>query len=93
MTTDKNFVDGMRFTDPRERAPKFIRGHISVNVPKFLEYASANQDARGWLNIDIKESKSGTLYLELNVWKPRGGPPESTKDEGYGEASSDELPF
>lgn len=76
----------MRYTTPHEKAPKWIKGNISVKVDDFIAFAQANQDARGWLNIDIKESKKGGFYLELNEWKRGTTKQEVPADrEGYGE--------
>ena len=52
----ENPLAAVRFTTPRENAPAWIKGHISVNVPKFRQFADENQDERGWLNINVKES-------------------------------------
>lgn len=77
---EKKFIDGMRFNEPPVKAPKWIKGQISVNVPKFRAYMDANQDDRGWLNIDVKEAKSGVLYLELNTYRQKREPP--VREEG-----------
>lgn len=69
MALDKKFVDGLRFNDPHERAPKWVRGTISVNIKRFLPYAEENADERGWLNIDVKKSRDGNLYCELNTYR------------------------
>lgn len=65
---DKNFIDGMRFNPPHEKAPIWIKGQIAIEVEKFIAYAKAHQDNRGWLNVDVKESKNGNLYCELNTY-------------------------
>lgn len=67
---DKKFIDGMRYAPPRDKAPKWILGSIAVEVTKFIEFAQANANNRGWLNIDIKEGRNGKTYLELNEYDP-----------------------
>lgn len=70
----KIFVDGAMFQRPREGAPEFIKGHLSINPVKLIAWMRANHkhmSQKGWLNIDLKaSSKDGTLYMELNTWKP-----------------------
>jgi len=66
---DKIFADGLMFQAPSEKAPDFIIGNLSVNVKKFTEFMEAQQNERGWLNLSIKKSKGGNLYVELNTWK------------------------
>ena len=69
MSNIKNFPEGLRFSSPSEKAPEWVKGQISVNVAKFLPWAEANQDERGWINLDLKVSKNGNYYLELNEWR------------------------
>jgi len=68
---EKQFVQGMWFKKPDEKTPEWIKGKISVKVDEFIEYAKQHKDDRGWLNIDLKKAKTGTLYLELNTFKPK----------------------
>lgn len=88
----KKFIEGMRFSEPRSRAPVWIKGHISVSVAKFLDFAQANMDERGWLNIDMKESKGGKIYLELDTWKPGARKYHETIEKAEEERPPDELP-
>jgi transglutaminase-like putative cysteine protease len=67
--TEKNFANGLRFTTPSEKAPEWVKGQISVKLEDFIAWAQANVDERGWLNIDVKESKNGSLYCELNTYR------------------------
>lgn len=66
---EKNFAAGMRFEKPGEKAPKWVKGRISIKVSEFVDWAKANQNERGWLNIDLKKSSKGALYLELNTYQ------------------------
>lgn len=93
MTTEKKFIDGMRYNEPREKAPAWVKGHISVNAAQFLPFMEANQDERGWLNIDIKESKGGKLYLELNTYRSGSRPQQATREPDLDPPANDDLPF
>jgi len=66
-----DFVNGMIFKLPHEKAPDFVKGKISVKVDEFIKFAQENQD-NGWLNIQLKVSKGGKAYAELDLWKPDG---------------------
>lgn len=63
------FVDGL-FIDRREKAPDFVKANLSFNVKKFTEYLESKANDRGYVNIDLKESREGKLYASLNDWKP-----------------------
>lgn len=65
---DNIFVDGMMFRKPKEGAPEWIKGQISVKFPEFITFAEEHAK-NGWLNIDLKKSKEGKLYLALNTYK------------------------
>jgi len=64
------FADGISFKKPREGAPEFIKGSISILVDKLIPFLKQHQDENGWVNLDLKRSKEkGTLYLSLNTYK------------------------
>jgi len=67
-----------------EKAP-WIKGQIGIKLDKFIAFAKQHVDDRGWLNIDIKESKNGEWYCELNTFKKTLQKPESLKEEASDE--------
>lgn len=72
--SDKIFVKGILFKRPEAGTPEWIKGKLAINpeiLAKFAEENKAHKSAKGWLKIDLKNSKDGTLYLELNTWKPQ----------------------
>ena len=54
--------------------------------PQDMEKIQTNLNGKGWINLSLKESKAGTLYLE--VYQPKGKPVEALSEK----ASAD-LPF
>ncbi len=73
---EKIFADGFRFEKPREGSPEFVKGRISIKVPEAITFLERHQSNAGWVNIDLKKSAGGKLYLELNTWTPKN----STED-------------
>ena len=74
----KIFADGIMFKKPREGSPEFVKGSISIKVNDFIEFCKKH-DSFGWVNLDLKKSATkGTLYLELNTWKPASKDPVDT---------------
>lgn len=59
------FGEGLRFDRPHEKAPDFVKGKLSINLRKFFEFAKKFK-GNEWLNFDLKTSKTGVLYLQLN---------------------------
>lgn len=74
------FANGVTF-QKRPKQPTFIVGQLGVNVEKFTEWI---KDKKGWINLDIKEKKSGDGYfLQVNNWKP-----EKRADKSKGEVDN-----
>ena len=69
MEDKKEFPKGIFFKSPKDSAPDFIKGHISLSQ-EIVEYYNANKNDAGYVNLDLKEAKSGNLYLDLNDWTP-----------------------
>ncbi len=81
----KIFADGIRFERPREGSPEWVKGKISIKVEDFIKFCKDYKGDTGWINLDLKKSATkGTLYLELNQWKP------TKKDE---EKDPEDLPM
>ncbi len=91
MENNKIFADGMRFERPGEKVPEWIKGKISINAPKFIEFLQKYQNEKGWLNLDLKESKQGTLYVELNTYKPGQTQTKSQPNNGEITEGDDNL--
>lgn len=84
---ENKLVEGLFVNNPRENAPDFVKGGLSINVGKFVDYLHQNANARGYVNIDLLVSKDGKLYAKLNDWKPTEKP--MTKDEEIEIADAD----
>ena len=74
MTEEKKetiFAAGMYWNDPREQAPDYILGGISVNVQQFVQWAQQQEvSEKGYISLDVKRGRSGKPYVALNTWKP-----------------------
>lgn len=89
--TEKKFVDGLFVKLPNDKAPDFVLLDMSVNN-KFMAWAMDNMDEKGWVNIQIKRSKTGSIYGELNTWKPKvTGEAEAYNENKYKVTPSTEL--
>lgn len=68
---DKNkFPDGIYFKEPRQGAPDYSKGSISIKVDKAIAWLQANANDGGYVNLDLKISKGGKAYCEKNTWTP-----------------------
>jgi hypothetical protein len=67
--SDAKFLNGIIVKAPRDGAPDFIKGSISIKRQELIE--SLNQETGDWINLDIKVSREGKWYAQVNTWKPK----------------------
>lgn len=68
------FVDGVNIKFPSEKAPTWVLLQMGFNAAKFFRWCQDHQDGKGWVNITVKKSQKGTVYAELDTWKPQAQP-------------------
>ena len=66
------FPSGIYYYLPHDRAPEFVKGKLKIDVIKFKEYLRTIRDEQ--LLLDIKISKEGKPYLQVDEWKPERTP-------------------
>ena len=87
------FVDGLIVKAPHQNAPDFVKASISIKVAdlgKWLreKYKAGSTD---WINIDVKESKSGRWYAAVSTYKPKEK--EEKKPASKFDDMADDIPF
>ena len=66
---DKVFGEGI-FFKTKENAPDFVLGAVSIKVDEFIVFLKDNVK-KGWVNMDLKESKGGKHYFQVDTWEPK----------------------
>lgn len=94
---DTKFVEGIIVKEPHENAPAFVIASLSFKAEEIIPFIEKHA-VKGWMNAQMKKSKGGKLYLELNEWKPKNNQeaPAQNLNNGTTEDSSvadDDLPF
>ena len=75
---DKVFVEGMMAKRPDDGAPDFVKLKLSLKLDEFGPWVAAQKakdPSLEWLNIEVKEGRSGKWYAERNMWKPSADQP------------------
>lgn len=80
---------GFFFERPRDGAPEFVKGRMSIKVEEAIPFLQTYKTVSGYVNLDLLKSQKGTLYLKLNEWKP--APKESVDAASLVNATSDEI--
>lgn len=90
---EKKFIDGL-FTSRRESAPEFIIANLSFKTDKFIEWLKQNTNGRGYCNVDVQKSASGSLYATLNDWQPSNqSNSQEEKENDNEEIQVENIPF
>jgi len=69
MADEMEFPKGLMVKAPRDNAPDFVKASISIKREELIEWLN-NRDG-DWINLDVKEAKSGHWYASVNTFKPR----------------------
>lgn len=67
--SDIKFVDGLMVSKPHDNAPDFVKASLSLKREELMNWLK-NQSGEV-INVDIKESKKGSWYAQVNEWEPR----------------------
>lgn len=88
------FVDGLIVKAPHSNAPEFVKGALSIKREELIAWL---QKQKGdWVNVDIKESKSGKWYAAVNDYKkdePKRGGGGGKPQRSTGPLGRDVNPF
>jgi hypothetical protein len=66
---ENNFIDGLIVKKPNEKAPEWIIAKLSLKRDELISWLQKQEGE--WVNADIKLSKKGTYYAQVDTWKPR----------------------
>jgi hypothetical protein len=68
MSKEIIFPDGF-IVKRNPNAPEWVIANVSIKVDEFTKFLAEN-DKKGWVNIEIKLSKEGKPYGQLDTWEP-----------------------
>lgn len=66
---EAEFPKGLMVKKPRDGAPDFVIASISIKREELIEWLSGKDG--DWINLDVKEAKSGHWYASVNTFKPQ----------------------
>lgn len=70
-----DFIKGIIFKAPHENAPDFVKGKMSIKKSELIEFLQADRSGSDWLNYDLKVSKDGKWYFQLDTYKKDNSAP------------------
>lgn len=79
---DIKFVDGLLVKAPNPAAPDFVKCTISIKRAELGNWLRAQEGE--WINVQVKEAKSGKWYAAVDEWKPsQAASPAPKKTEEF----------
>lgn len=87
--SDKEFVNGLIVKAPHEKAPDFVKCKISIKRQELIDWLNGKSD--DWINLDVKVSRGGKWYAEIDDWKPQQEQPKDYPSQGGD--FDDDIPF
>lgn len=95
MSEEKTFADGFVFKR-NPNAPQFVVGRLSLKVEDAVAFIQDNQK-NGWVNLDIKQARSGNYYVELDTFEKQASnetsSPAPSKKAAAPAEEDDDVPF
>lgn len=80
MADDIEFVNGLIVKAPREGAPEFVKAAVSIKVADMMAWLQGRYAAGDeWVNVDVKEARSGKWYAAVNTYKAKEAKPKTEK--------------
>ena len=90
MDNNLEFPEGIIFKLPRNEAPDFVKGSLSIKRADLIKWLNSKSDE--WIYLDLKVVKSGKAYAAINTWKPENKG-QSIPAPALDNSSNDDLPF
>lgn len=88
------FADGF-IVKKKDNAPEWVIGSLSIKVDEAIKFIKEH-NKNGWVNIEMKTSRDGKPYCQLDTWEPKPQAGGETKNKTVvvtnGEPEED-LPF
>lgn len=89
--SEVEFVDGLIVKAPHSNAPDFVKGALSIRREELIAWL---QKQKGdWVNVDIKEARSGKWYAAVNEYKPQEGKTKRQEAPRRDDGPDDDIPW
>ena len=68
---ENKIIYGLFLSPKHENAPSFVKARVSIKIETFTKWMEENKNESGYVNLDLLESKAGSLYFKVNDFKPK----------------------
>jgi hypothetical protein len=91
MSESRSFADGFSFKR-NEKAPEFVIGRMSIKMDDAIKFMKEN-GKNGWLNLQVKQARSGNYYVELDNFEGKGSTAAPKPQAAPSQEVDTDLPF
>ena len=71
MSNETIYAKGLYGKQPREGAPEYAIGQISVFVDDFITFMNEHKNEKGYVNLDMLKGKENKISIKLNKYVPK----------------------
>ena len=92
--SEAQFINGLIVKAPHPNAPDFVKFGLSIKREELIATLQAMQGE--WVNAQVKESRGGKLYAQVDDWKPeqnRAPQQQAQPQQGQPENFESDIPF
>jgi len=91
MSDKINFAKGIY---PKAIPTKFgTMQKLSIKVQDFMDWLSVQEHPNGYVNLEIKTSKEGKQYVQVDTWRPDANRQQTPQQAPTVDDSSSDLPW
>lgn len=65
---EPDFPKGIFAKMPHANAPDFVKAKISIKRAEAIDWINSQEGE--YINLDLKVSREGKMYLSIDTWKP-----------------------
>ena len=88
MANDRTFAKGIYYNLPRDGAPGWVRGSLSIKAVDAIAFIKNNTNSEGYVNVDLTESQAGKGCAFLNTYDKGNSQRQQQSSSGSGMFSS-----
>ena len=89
MSNQKVFAKGIYVKSPKENSPDFVKFSMSIKRNEAMGWLQSQSEE--WVNLQVKEAKSGKWYCEVDTWKPDPSRGRQGKPDAF--QLDEDIPF
>lgn len=86
-----DFVPGLLVKAPSAKAPDYVKCKLSIKVAELAAWLAEQTDE--WVNFEVKVSKNGQWYAQIDDWKPTPREDAPQRQKPAHAVSDDDSPF